>query len=79
MKHSFNSTKAVLCTLDGSHIHFPKSKRGHACVSFVNNVLKLYPKFVKNKFSNLVMGNKSWIQFLEFQREDSTKRAKYVM
>ena len=36
-------------------------------------MLKLSPKFAKNKFSNLVMGKESWIQLLEFHRTDSNK------
>ena len=36
-------------------------------------MLKLYPKFVKNNFSNLVMGNEIWIQFLEHREKAVTK------
>ena len=49
MKHSFNSTKAVLRTKDYSSMdptcYFQKSKE-RARVSFANNILKLYSKLV---------------------------------
>ena len=54
--------------LDGSQIYFLKSKRGTR-VSFANNMLKLYPKFVRNKLSNLVMVNERWIEFLVLLRK----------
>ena len=46
---------------------FISEEQKRARISFANNMLKLYLKFVKHKFSKLVMGKERLIHFLEFK------------
>ena len=55
LNHHKTPGRQILSTVrkitDQLNLHLLSEKQKRACVSFANNMLKLYPKFVKNIFS----------------------------